>query len=111
MATITPVKVTYAGTARGAGTTLSTTDKFENNGRTIISVVNSGAEMNVVVKNQQLARPGKAVTVLDQTITIPASRTVDAGPFEPGWFNDEEGYVVITASRTSDTKIHIEDIS
>ena len=108
MATINPVRVDYTGYTRPAsGTSVTSSDKFPNDGRTILSIVNGGAATTVKIKNEEVPRPGVAKTVLDETVTVAANSTVSVGPFVPGWFNDEDGFVNFEPARTSDVSVYV----
>ena len=71
-------------------------DSFINNGRTFLSVRNSGASsMNVTIDSKALSNFGTDVNIL---VTIPAGVEKQIGSFEPTRFNDEVGITTMTYS-------------
>ena len=98
MATLTVQTVTRAGIAP-TNNAVSASDKFLNNGRTLVHVVNGGGTSLTVTIVTPAQVDGLAVA--DRTVTIAAGQSRFIGPFPKNVYNDNDGYTTLEFSATT----------
>lgn len=88
MATLTVTAVSRAGVAAApvAATAGAGGDEFENDGRTLVEVVNGGGAPITVTLDIKSTVDGGAVT--DPTVSVAAGARKRIGPFPTGVYND-----------------------
>ena len=97
MATISAIVPTIAGVT-AAPAAVNSSDKFLNDGSTILRVINgSGSSITVTIDAQSLG----GVSFSDPTVTVAAGATKYIGPFRADIFNDSSGYVNVSYSATT----------
>ena len=92
MATLTNQKLTTDG-IEITTTVASATDTFENDGKTILQLNNTGASAYDVTIAAQ--KPCNMGFIHDLTISVPAGATITTDTFEKARFNDDNGEVTI----------------
>jgi len=111
MAAITPEALSRTGKVITAGhdPTATTGDTWANTGNELLWISNatSSTELEVTVKNREVPRAGKAASLLDETIAVDHGETVLAGPFPPGWFNDDDGNVTFICDSVTSIKVEV----
>ncbi len=79
-----------------SGAAVASSDKFANNGKQFLCVINADIAQTVVTITSQCTLDG--LTVADPTVTVGAATTKLIGPFPPSTYNDADGYVTVAYS-------------
>lgn len=97
MATITAIVPVVAGVVM-APAAVNASDKFLNDGSTVLYVANaSGGSLTVTIDAQSFG----GVSFADPTVTIADGAAKVIGPFRPDIFNDASGFVNFSYSTQS----------
>ena len=93
--TLQPIAI--AGTVvTAAAATVTEGDKFQNDGQTLLKVINgSGASINVTIAAPQVCNQGFNHALV---VAVAAGATKYIGKFNPNQFNDAAGDVLVTCS-------------
>jgi hypothetical protein len=89
---------TCTGLTQPAGTAVSTSDTFYNDGKTFLEVV-VGATATTIAFVQQ--NPNNQGEKFNPTLASISNTTRLVGPFDPALYNDANGNVTVTYSQTT----------
>lgn len=103
MATLTVLVPALSDQDLGAEAAAGGGDQFLNDGRTILYMKNVNASDRTVTIVTSGTVLGLAIA--DLAITVSQNEEKVAGPFDPRYFNDANGYVQITYSAASDVTV------
>lgn len=103
MTTLTVTTIDRDGVAMDFTVNATAADKFLNDGKTLLAVVNTDGSPHTV--NVAGATTLDGLTIGPRTIVVAAGAYVYAGPFPMSRHNDADGYVNLTYSATTGMKV------
>lgn len=101
---VSPVRAANAFTMQAAD---SLGDTFLNTGKELVLIEHTngaGSDVDLTVTTTKTI-DGEAVE--DKVITIPAGTLHLLGPFQPGYYNDQDGYVSLSYSSETDMEVAV----